>query len=347
MLVVAGLFSGMAMAEEKSDDRFRGVYLGLWADPDKDPQGHMSPERSIEVREGAAPDGIIRTFALHLHYYEWTQLVGELVSGKFQPDNELLGDIDHQRVPVISWKCDDTGVGTNTDALIAHGDPSEEAVILKTAAALKQYPGPVILRWFWEFNVFKKNFGCRGDSGGAPSQQVYDDFIHAWRRIRFLFRLAHADNVIFLWNPGIYSFEGAQDDPHSFYPGNDFVDWIGVDTYQHANETFADDFDLFYNDFTDKRYGDKPLMVGENGALPYDETGVEQQWSYLLGLLADVQGHRYPKLIAYDYFERGRDVQNWVLDDNNGHGNGGLAALAIVGASPQFSPTRALGRDLR
>jgi hypothetical protein len=97
------------------------------------------------------------------------------------------------------------------------------------------------------------------------------------------------------------------------------------------------------------------------------QTGVEQQWRYLLGLLDDVSGRRsgregtntddpetyrdpdqweaydedeasrYPELKAYCYFERGRAPENWVLDDPGGTGHAGLAALAILGASHPFS----------
>jgi hypothetical protein len=338
---------GSVRAQEDREPNSRSaIYLGIWADPELDPQGHSSQERAIEARESAAPLGINRTFALHLHYYDWSELQGALeVGGVFHPDNDLLGDINHGRVPVISWKCDDTFFGS--DGAIASGDASEDTVILQTARALAQYPGPVMLRWYWEFNVFHKNQNCRGDKReGFQSAQVYADFIGAWQHIRVLFHRAGADNVIFLWNPGTYKADGVAEDPHAFYPGNRYVDWIGVDTYQQTTETFAQDFDLFYSDFTERQYDHKPLMVGENGALPFEQTGVEQQWSYLLDLLSDVSGdrpdpgdkaNRYPVLKAYCYFERGQAPENWVLDDNGHLRNGGLAAMKMLGASPSFA----------
>src|SRR5580704_10757928 len=112
----------------------RGVYLGLWANPGLAP----SPEKTIEVREGPAPLGIGRTFALHLVYYHWTEIAAQLDSGGvFQPDFTLVGDISHGRVPVISWKCDDTA--PNSNHLIAGGDANEDAVITASAKALAQY----------------------------------------------------------------------------------------------------------------------------------------------------------------------------------------------------------------
>ncbi len=309
-----------------------GVYLGIWANP-----ALGSPEAAIEAREGPAPNGIGRRFALHLHYTNWTDLSQELDSaGVFHPDSDLQGDISHGRVPVISWVCD--GKIANSDHVVAGGDPNEDAVITATAKALAQYPGPVILRWFWEFNVLTKDQTCRGDTGGAPTQQVYTDFIGAWRHIRSLFQSAGATNVVFLWNPGHYAADGNNDDPHGFYPGNAYVDWIGVDTYQRASpETFDDDFSLFYADFGNSQYGNKPLMVGENGSQSYAQNSAELQWTYLQGLLADIQANRYPLLKAYDYFDApGNTSGGWVLDDNNGQGNGGLAAMANLAASPSF-----------
>ena len=301
------------------------VYLGIWADPTLG----ANPEQAIEKREGGAPNGVGRTFALHLHYYGWKDLTQQLDStGVFHPDSSLLGDIDHRRVPVLSWKCDQEIA--NSDAVISGGNAQEDAVILATAKALAQYPGPVLLRWFWEFNVLVNNQSCRGDTGGAPTQQVYDNFIGAWRHIRTLFRDAGATNVVFLWNAGF----GENDDPAPYYPGNDVVDWIGVDTYQRApNATFVDDFDSFYTKFSAATYANKPLMVGENAAHAMSDYGTEQQPAYLLGLLADVQTDRYPLLKAYCYFDSSGNKGDWVLDNT-----GGLTAFTTLASSPAFSP---------
>jgi beta-mannanase len=119
---------------------------------------------------------------------------------------------------------------------------------------------------------------------------------------------ASATNVVFLWNPGHYNAAGDADDPRSFYPGNDYVDWIGVDTYQRSTTaTFNDDFGLFYSDFSKSQYGSKPLMVGENGsqglAPNTAQNSSELKGTYLHGLLSDVQANRYSLLKGYCYFD--------------------------------------------
>jgi uncharacterized protein (TIGR03437 family) len=310
-----------------------GVYLGVWANQN----AASNQEAAIELLEG--PSGINRPFALHLVYYKWTE-ISQLVNsaGVFQPDTALQGDIDHGRVPVISWTCDRATV--DSDHIIASGDPSEDANITATAKALAQYPGPVLLRWFWEFNLINANDGnqpCRNDAGTAPTQQVYTDFIGAWQHIHQLFQSAGATNVVFLWNPGGYT-DGGPDDPHSYYPGNAYVDWIGIDTYQRSQTaTFTSDFGEFYTDFSASQYGGKPLMVGENASANQSIYDAELQPAYLNGLLADLQSNLYPLLKAYDYFDaEGSAPNDWVLDTP------GLSAFAAVATSPAFLPAPTL-----
>jgi beta-mannanase len=151
-------------------------------------------------------------------------------------------------------------------------------------------------------------------------------------------------NVIFLWNPGNWPSDIDKKDPHGFYPGNEFVDWIGLDSYQRVTtandgsiisaDTFADDFDLFYGDFSGPKYGFKPLMVGENGAQAHDVNNVELQAPYLDGLLVDVMHGKYPQLKAYDYFDQLASSSgiDWVLD-----GYGGMAAFTSLAHSREFS----------
>ncbi|HLJ94255.1 MAG TPA: IPT/TIG domain-containing protein, partial [Gemmataceae bacterium] len=307
-----------------------GVYLGIWANPAL----AQNQEQAVEILEGPSPNGINYTFALHLVYYQWTDIAAMLdANGILQPDLALAGDISHGRVPVISWQCDSSVA--DSDHVIAGGNAAEDAIITATANALKQYPGPVMLRWFWEFNDLANSNHqiCRGDTGGAPTAQVYSDFIGAWQHIWALFQKAGATNVVFLWNPGDYT-GNPNKAPQGFYPGNQYVDWIGIDTYQNTpSGTFVTNFGQFYSDFSASQYG-KPLMVGENGAEGFSINNREIQATYLQGLLSDIKNGTYPLLKGYDYFDSpGNAPNNWVLDSQ-----GGLAEYAALAASGAFLP---------
>ncbi len=169
-----------------------GVYLGIRANPTLG----ANQEAAIEVNEGNGPAGIGRRFSLHLLYYGWQAIASELDgNGVLQPDVELGGDIAKGRVPVIAWGCDMKI--NNSNSLVSNGDANEDAVITDAAKALAQVPGPVLLRWQWEFNHFNHSPNCIGNATG-PSPQLYADFIGAWRRIRTLFNTAGATNVSFV-----------------------------------------------------------------------------------------------------------------------------------------------------
>ncbi len=337
-----------------------GVYMGIRPYPDiTDSKGHLctgNEKCAIEVRERRAPFGIDRKFALHLHYYGWTALESELARDPTcsRGGSDLCDDFQNGRVPVISWECDDSVPPKpyrSTDQVIAEGNqrefvdcaenltqgwPFEYCTIRNTADLLKEYPGPVLLRWFWEFNLLKKeNKSCLGHGPSKnpilSTPMEYTDFKGAWQNIWNIFEAEQVPNVMFLWNPGNYipcppgkSQSCGIHDPHNYYPGSAYVDWIGIDTYQReTSETFAYNFGQFYGDF--KGYG-KPLMVGENGSPNYAQNTEEVQATYLgagqNGLLADFESNPspYPELKAYDYFDSDsvgkgkRNTNSWVLD---------------------------------
>ena len=68
-------------------------------------------------------------------------------------------------------------------------------------------------------------------------------FVAAWRRIHGLFAAAGASNVIWVWNPNVISAE-PQLELSAYYPGDEYVDWVGVTGYFAA--TGADTFDGLY-----------------------------------------------------------------------------------------------------
>ncbi len=99
-------------------------------------------------------------------------------------------------------------------------------------------------------------------------------FIAAWRRFVNIFRAHHVVNVKWLWNPIRVGGSQAQN-PVPYYPGGNYVDWIGLDAYPEKKVAYAaaarhyqrggsSNFD-WYNTFSG--YG-KPLMFGEVGILP-------------------------------------------------------------------------------
>ncbi|MCD5314066.1 glycoside hydrolase family 26 protein [Kineosporia babensis] len=109
---------------------------------------------------------------------------------------------------------------TATIAAGAQGDYDEHYTILaNNLVAAGQ--GNAIIRLGWEFNV--------PESRWHPTSR--EDFISYWQRIVTAMRAAPgAENLEFDWTVNIGSTASGFD-PRVYFPGRDYVDYVGVDVY--------------------------------------------------------------------------------------------------------------------
>lgn len=192
-----------------------------------------------------------RRLHINHHFYSWADVF---------PSWREPWDIEHGRIPMISWN------GENTDA-IARGD--WDGMIASRAQAVAMLNVPVFIRWFWEMDGNKK----QGYISSPPSYQK------AWRRIHDMFRDAGATNAVWVWCPNASAI--ADGKAMQYYPGGGYVDWVCGDGYNFAPnrpgdrwETFAEVYDGFYAKAT--KMG-KPIMIGEFGVLER-KPGEKEQW---------------------------------------------------------------------
>ena len=211
------------------------------------------------------------------------------------PIGDLTNIASTGAYPLIDWGCQDS------DANVAAG--KDDQLIANYAKALKSYGRPVFLRWFWEMNVT----GTNPHSASSERQNVCISdggpagYIAAWQHIWTIFHNAGANNVAFVWSPGI----GGSSDPALFYPGNQYVDWIGADGYdrkQTGASAFSTIFSSFYQRYS--TYG-KPIMIAETGALAADQS------AFLQGILATAP--TMPDIKAVVYFDAAGPKGSWVL----------------------------------
>jgi len=97
------------------------------------------------------------------------------------------------------------------------------------AMAARDHGGPILLRFAHEMN-----------GRWYPwSIERYDNtperYRKAWRHIWRIFQEVGADNVRFLWSPAREACRGCTDDAYAdFYPGNRYVDYVGLNAYNGA-----------------------------------------------------------------------------------------------------------------
>ncbi len=116
--------------------------------------------------------------------------------------------------------------------------------IEQLANYLEEFDRPVFIRLGYEFN---------GEWNGYEP----GSFREAWIRVVEIMRKRSLEHVAFVW---CYAPEGENKDYERFYPGNEYVDWWGLDPFC-AHHFSAEDTMSFLRDAEAENF---PVMFGES-----------------------------------------------------------------------------------
>jgi hypothetical protein len=173
-------------------------------------------------------------------FYEWADTLPSSVPGA--PDGAI---------PMVSWR----GAGY---AEITSGRSDD--LIAAAARRLRAFDQPVLLRWGWEMN------GNWFDWGGANNGDDPSGYIKAWRRMHRIFQEEKATDVAWVWSPNWNSWPRTDWNNYAdYYPGDRYVDWVGVSGYNLENERPGTLYDPIYREFGKR----KPIMLSEIGAVDH------------------------------------------------------------------------------
>lgn len=145
----------------------------------------------------------------------------------------------------------------NCLAAIARGE--YDNYINKWAIQVKKYGAPLFLRFAHEMNdPYRYPWG--------PQNNTAEDFILAWKHVVDRFRVEGAENVLWIWSPHpAYGFFA------DYYPGEDYVDWIGIPVLNYGTAatwsqwwSFEEIFGNFYDDLSQFN---KPIIISEFASL--------------------------------------------------------------------------------
>lgn len=175
-------------------------------------------------------------------------------------------------VPMITWEpwvVDfDERVRTNLKPLaereygslasIARGD--YDFYLVPWAKAAAAFRKPLLLRFAHEMNdPYRYPWGPQ--NGNRP-----EDFIAAWKHVHLIFQKMGAANVLWVWSPHISMpwFE-------YYYPGNEYVDWIGTGVLNYGDIASWSRWWSFHQ-VLEKAYPTllrigKPIIISEFGTL--------------------------------------------------------------------------------
>lgn len=214
-----------------------------------------------------------------------------------------------------------------------------DAYISARGAELASLGTPVLVRWGHEFNGDWYPWAV---SRNGQDPQLY---VAAYRHVHDLVTAAGATNVQWMWtfNAGS-SPDAAWNAPARAYPGDAYVDWVGIDGYNWGYGPSWDpagDHWTSFDGVVGVAYATatqiaptKPVAVAETASS--EDGGDKAAW--LRTMLADLAAGRYPRVRLVNYFDELKE-EAWAF------GSSGTARDAYVTGirDPWFAGT---GRDL-
>lgn len=159
-----------------------------------------------------------------------------------------------------------------------------DGAIRQYADAVKDFRCRVIISFGHEMNGFWYRWGLPWTKPAA--------FIAAWRHIHDIFVSEGATNVIWSWDPS-HEYRYGATMASRWYPGNSYVDWIGIDGYLRAGQTFADIFATQLRNI--RRVTSKPVYLAETGVAG----GPDQTWQ-IADLFAALKKYKINGLVWFD-----------------------------------------------
>ncbi len=264
-----------------------GVVLGLFSD-----FSGNGPEKDLATREAQ----LHRTIGLTSHYYDFEDLF---------PTEAEQADLAAGRVPMITW-WGESLTSMNTNANDDH--------IRELATRTRNYGGPIMLRFAAEMN------GNWFSWSGTKVSNGPETFVNVWRKIHKIFADVGATNVAWVWAPNAESHPGGQDPtaPNSwrnYYPGDEYVDWVGIDGYNNGNqdgvgqwESFGSIFEAVYNDYNKTR----PIIIAETSSV--ENGGNKADW--LRDASSWIQTRPGIKAVVWFDTNRSSTKLDWRMDSS-------------------------------
>jgi beta-mannanase len=159
------------------------------------------------------------------------------------------------------WPCVRSDHANDNYTVVQIANGQQDDFIREQAGKVKEFQFPLFIRFGAEFNIYQ---GSTFEGQTDESTYIFGDspqnFIAAWRHYVEVFRQENVSNAIFMWNPNFADF--GPNHYTAYYPGDEYVDWVGIDIYQY--EPTSSPMSMLrgvYDEYSDQ----KPIAVAEWG----------------------------------------------------------------------------------
>ena len=231
-------------------------------------------------------------------------------------------------MPLITWEPwagakDDPAWSLNT---IING--SHDAYVHQWTRDVATWGQPVYVRLMHEMNGPWSAWGY-GVNGNTAAQ-----YVAAWRHIVDIANTEGATNIRWVWCPNEDDGDPRYASYVSLYPGDAYVDWVGIDGYNWGTtqswSTWQELYTVFKSSIDKMRaVTQRPLMIGETGSTELG--GDKAAWiqTGFARLLTDL-----PQVEAVVWFDKSQQA-DWRVDSSTES----LAAFRAAAGSGAFAGT--------
>jgi hypothetical protein len=218
-------------------------------------------------------------------------------------------DLQSGKIPLITWEPWNASVGVPLDEII---NGTHDAMIQSRAQAARAAGQRFFLRWGHEMNG--NWYPWDGSHNGASSSATAK-YIAAYRHIHDVFTNAGATNVLWVFCPNVDSVPGdAWNAWENYYPGDTYVDWMGLDGYNWGTVQTGSSFQSFASIVSRIYPGlfakGKPIMIPETAST--EQGGDKAAW--INGILPALQGS-FPGIKAFSWFEMNKET-DWRAESS-------------------------------
>jgi hypothetical protein len=265
----------------------------------------LGPLRAFSTLAGREP-------AVAMWYQTWSEPLFYI--------NQVRSLAKQDYIPMINWH--PTGSPSSRYTLRAIASGEFDAYIRASARSAARWRRPVFLDLAQEMNIPGYAWSP-GVHGNTPAL-----YIRAWRHVVSIFRAEGARNVRWVWAPNT-DCDGRC--PFSaFYPGDEWVDWVGLDGYNLAGvhggpwKQFQRIFGGSYRVLTSLT--DKPVMIAETAS--GENGGSKAQW---IVNMRDALLGAFPRVRLLVWFDRVKEA-DWLINSSPSS----LAAFRTIMRLPPF-----------
>jgi hypothetical protein len=244
--------------------------------------------------------------------------------------NRVKGENKHLHVVLEFF---DPALGANQPKYrlktITNGDHDND--IIRWAKQVKSFNDTVYIMPMSEMN------GNWLPWGGTVNGNSPGDYIPAWRHLHDKFSSVGAVNVKWIWAPNAGSVPNtAPNDPIRYYPGDKYVDYIGVNGYNFGPpgdswKSFYDIFMPFYKKTKLITVTDKPIIIGEAGCA---EGAGKAKW--INDMFSDLSTS-FPRVQQINWFNINKE-RDWRIESSQSSINAFKTRFVSSNAMPSTPP---------